>query len=95
MHCFRHIHEGYGHDMINWSQQSGGPHSHADVSTEAGIITVTPLNSDEPSKEYTVLRGESTLMVNAALQTGPSEWRNAPFLVELPLPHLRGMKVEL
>lgn len=85
MHCFGHIHEGYGHKVVHWSKQKGALDSCVNTLKEASTITVTQVHGECSSREYALYRGESTLMVNAAIQTGSSEWRNAPFLVEVPL----------
>ena len=78
MHCFGHIHEGYGIEPINWRE------SPADESELLKGNTIEnpypqPLEWKDPSKDH-------TLAVNAAIMTGDYKPENAPWLISLDLP---------
>lgn len=79
MHCFGHLHEGYGVEMHKWN---GG-----EESGEGGqTVSVSKVGtSDEIPKAFSITRGEATLMVNAAIMNDHNEPVNAPWLVELGL----------
>lgn len=79
MHCFGHIHEGYGIDI----------HHNGDTNTTQDIVesaTVTQLNVTDSTRQLSIVPNRDTIMVNAAIQTAPSQWENAPWIVDLPLP---------
>ncbi|KAF2223922.1 Metallo-dependent phosphatase-like protein, partial [Elsinoe ampelina] len=76
MHCFGHIHEGYGTTFLKLDDPK--PNRPRD-----GEIRITKADSNDPPCIFDA--SEGTLMVNAALQTGPSEWANKPWLVEMTL----------
>lgn len=72
MHCFGHIHEGYGAKLVKWSGEPGGVSDEASTYPEA--------------RSWPILRGEETLMVNAALMDGKNQPANAPWIIDLDLP---------
>ncbi|KAK5126499.1 hypothetical protein LTR08_004764 [Meristemomyces frigidus] len=77
LHCFGHIHEGYGTLTKVWKDDKAADGCTACVS-KAGI--------DDAVEEKTILvPGKSTLMVNAAIMDEHNKPANAPWLVELPL----------
>lgn len=82
VHCFGHIHEGYGVHYERW--KDGSKSTRRD---DAPNVVVSAVNTDLACQiSQTFSLDDGTLMVNAALQTSPSQWRNAPWLVELQLP---------
>ncbi|CZT21848.1 related to metallophosphoesterase domain-containing protein 2 [Ramularia collo-cygni] len=76
MHCFGHIHEGYGVEKKIWN-----------VSNEAQgvVVKVNMAGCEKAAEEYKIERGSSTLMVNAAIMNEEYKPVNAPILIELPL----------
>lgn len=93
MHCFGHIHEGYGIEEIEWAKWGDGRERREDRKNEAvhrffeeeedGEGTQNPF--PEPYV-WRGARGAKTLAVNAAIVDGGYEPRNAPWLVSLELP---------
>ncbi|KAK6441256.1 hypothetical protein LTR95_002521 [Oleoguttula sp. CCFEE 5521] len=79
LHCFGHIHEGYGYEVKTWGGQAeeGGE---ADMCVSKAGVQLT-------GKEQMVLalKGE-TLMVNAAIMDDSNRAVNAPWVVEMGLP---------
>ncbi|KAM3423042.1 hypothetical protein BST61_g511 [Cercospora zeina] len=76
MHCFGHVHGGYGYKVQEWS--CWGDAAERDVETsQAGTA--------KPMKKERLARGESTLMVNAAIMDEDYRPKNAPWVVALPL----------
>jgi hypothetical protein len=79
MHCFGHIHEGYGAEVREWEME---------VALEAHDvrqIRFAKAGTDDQGQQAMVVKGRSTLMVNAAIMTPSNKPENAPWLVELPL----------
>ncbi|RDW94886.1 hypothetical protein BP5796_00649 [Coleophoma crateriformis] len=80
LHCFGHIHEGHGARLVTWNEQNK-------VQEETSVEVNYPSAND-----VCVGRGKQTLMVNAAIQVNPPDWKsqmepnNAPWLVDLQLP---------
>jgi hypothetical protein len=70
LHCFGHIHEGYGAQRITWNTEKQSPQA----------------NFFPDDQGFSVEFGKETLAVNAAIRNGDNEADNAPFLVELELP---------
>jgi len=82
MHCFGHIHEGYGAQFVAWpshENSDGGGQVRA-----AFNIMYDLLNPPEATR-CSVKFGEKTLMVNAAIMTGKNEPDNAQWLVDIDL----------
>lgn len=92
LHCFGHIHEGYGAEVVTWKSDL----SDADVDVDSnGTITSTasghgagaPLVNQYPnSTDYAIAHGQQSLMINAAIMTGKNDPANAPWLVDIELP---------
>ena len=77
MHCFGHIHEGYGVEMKHWGGESDGAAqaaSASQVGTERGC-----------REDFALRRGEDTLIVNAAIMDDENSPTHAPWIVELEL----------
>ena len=87
MHCFGHIHEGYGIEVVDWNETSvNAPHPREDEvihqSFERETITnpyPEPFSWRQDSKDH-------TLAVNASIMTGDCKPANAPWLISLDLP---------
>lgn len=76
MHCFGHIHEGYGVERKIW----GSPDD-----THGELVTVSKAGVDGWNQDFKIAKGKSTLMVNAAIMDEKYRPVNAPWIVELPL----------
>jgi len=98
IHCFGHIHEGWGAQMVEWKayQHSSEP---AERIKSVNNIHVDGANMFENRAVYVDIssagrtplrRGEQTLMVNAAIMTERYEPLNGPWLVLLDLPSFQG-----
>ena len=78
MHCFGHIHEGNDIQLQIWDRWHDG--KELEVHTK-----MAGRRREDNAMEYRVVRGASTLMVNAAVMTEDYRPDNPPWLVELPL----------
>ncbi|KAI5367805.1 Putative calcineurin-like phosphoesterase domain, ApaH type, metallo-dependent phosphatase [Septoria linicola] len=76
MHCFGHIHDGYGiaHHPLSWWSVEGDM-----------AVAVSQAGTSKPRRELRIKRGESMLMVNAAVMNEDYQPKNAPWVIELPL----------
>lgn len=76
LHCFGHVHEGYGAQIVSWDGEEGQVRS-SDIShqDQTAAINATGL-----------LTGKETLLVNAAMLDEANKPVNAPWLVDLQLP---------
>ncbi|KAF7900874.1 hypothetical protein EAF00_003095 [Botryotinia globosa] len=72
MHCFGHIHEGYGANKIAWEDKIKG-----------GDDLV---NKYPQAMDLDIESGKETLMVNAAILDGEHQPTNAPWIINLDLP---------
>lgn len=86
MHCFGHIHEGNGVKIVDWeSERSNTPKlngGQVDLEAQGDFVNVYP-NRTAPQ----MIRGYQSLMVNAAIMNVKNEPTNAPWIVDLELPH--------
>lgn len=94
LHCFGHIHEGWGAQLVQWKEGD-----ELDVEDEAQIAKVTEVAVDAKRMETeraahigldVTTRGEiefgtETLMVNASIMTVTYKPWNAPWVVDLHL----------
>lgn len=91
MHCFGHIHEGYGIEIVDWDKTSVDAFPTREENREAmGQVSERKM-SDNPYPEAFSWRRESsdqTLAVNASIMTGDYEPANAPWLISLDLPRV-------
>ena len=88
MHCFGHIHEGYGAQVVGWTPGTSGADSTngTTTSTIRSHIGRGPLVNQYPEPtECAIVYGQESLMVNAAIMTGLNEPDNAPWLVDIDL----------
>lgn len=85
LHCFGHIHEGWGAQRINWAEG---------IMKELLVESQKVLNDRcvhldiSKSSEQPLLFGDETLFVNAAIMDVHNEPVHAPWLVDLDLPVL-------
>lgn len=86
MHCFGHIHEGNGVEVVEWGFQESGirgrPLGEEGNSEDKKISR----NAYPDPMHFPLKHGQQTLMVNAAIMNGRNEPVNAPWLVDLELP---------
>lgn len=83
VHCFGHIHEGWGGERMNWSTQTSKgikvPRAKV-LQKRSAYLNLS--NSGRSPLKY----GEETVFVNAAIM----DWRyspvNAPWVIDLDLP---------
>ena len=84
MHCFGHIHEGHGANIVTWipDGQLKDPLSATPLETEQ-------VNEYPYTNKWTIDPGQQTLMINASIMTNTSSGmrpRYKPFIVALDLP---------
>ena len=81
IHCFGHIHEGYGIEVVDWSKASvDAPAIHQLSEREStGNPYPEPFSWRQESKDQ-------TLAVNASIMTGDYKPTNAPWFISLDLP---------
>ena len=79
LHCFGHIHEGYGMEVVRWRQEGTG--------SGEGVQSVEDVSNSFPETLRCQGRlGEETVFVNAAVMNVKYRPVNAPWIVELDLP---------
>ena len=83
LHCFGHIHEGWGAERIKWQQKHVERAAPSKEKTLKDRSAKLPLSSDGPAP---LVFGEETIFVNAAIMNVNYVPRNAPWVVELDLP---------
>ncbi|KAI4250399.1 MAG: hypothetical protein LQ352_005341 [Teloschistes flavicans] len=87
MHCFGHIHEGHGLEVLDWKtpnaqdkalpiERTSGDHVEIEYSAEGNSRSVG----------WNGRKGDSTLAVNASIETERGKPPNAPWLITLNLP---------
>jgi predicted phosphodiesterase len=84
MHCFGHIHEGYGAHIVTWTGDGKVTEPEKASPTATEQINEYPYTNEWPIKP-----GEQTLMVNASTMKKTSRGHkpiNKPFVVILDLP---------
>lgn len=83
LHCFGHIHEGWGGEKVSWSNKR----SERFEIESAKIIEQRSVFVDLSESGNSPLRfGEESLFVNAAIMDVVYRPRNAPWVVDLDLP---------
>lgn len=78
LHCFSHIHEGYGAQTVVWD----------DKIASTDTVNVKPAKIEKTHRWNTVYKSEDTdetLAINASIQGENGAFCNAPWLVILPL----------
>ncbi len=84
MHCFGHIHEGYGANLVTWNSDGSvkDPSSATPLETEQ-------MNDYPYANDWPIISGEQTLMINAATMVNMARGmrpNNKPFIISLGLP---------
>ncbi|KAI1955009.1 hypothetical protein LOZ12_000890 [Ophidiomyces ophidiicola] len=85
IHCFGHIHEGHGAVRMNWNSEISETilqDGDAELKNRGAFVDVSG-DSDNPLKF-----GTETLFVNAAILTVSYQPLNAPWVVDVDLPHV-------
>lgn len=72
LHCFGHIHEGFGASQVTW---------HPDAEPQ-----ISTINVNESKITYTGSHGKETTVVNAAIMNGENRPENVPVIIDIPLP---------
>lgn len=83
VHCFGHIHEGWGAERMNWSTESTKRievESQKTLHQRFAYLDLT--DSEGPPLSF----GQETLFVNAAIMNKRYSPVNAPWVVDLDLP---------
>jgi predicted phosphohydrolase len=80
LHCFGHIHEGYGSAMVAWKRDA------KDLGSEAVADITSQVNSYPEPKKVPISFGEETLFVNASIMDVGYSPVNAPWLIDIELP---------
>ncbi|KAI9712991.1 MAG: hypothetical protein M1812_006739 [Candelaria pacifica] len=74
LHCFGHIHEGYGAEIVDWENGEGGEERRRIEDGGGEVVDIE------------VVKGRQTLCVNAAVMNERNEPVNKPWFVRLDLP---------
>ncbi|KAL9027800.1 MAG: hypothetical protein Q9196_003733 [Gyalolechia fulgens] len=87
LHCFGHIHEGWGAERMNWVEENSAelPVEGQNVLNDRCVDVDVSEGSEKP-----LHFGEETLFVNAAIMNVNNEPVNAPWRVGLELPVIAG-----
>ncbi|KAL8729390.1 MAG: hypothetical protein Q9166_004783 [cf. Caloplaca sp. 2 TL-2023] len=100
MHCFGHIHEGHGVEVVDWKKRAKDAASGSEKGEQKedwkSKTVYRYFEEDQIENPYPKAfvwdaaqgyrKGETTLAVNASIMTGGYEPMNAPWLVRLDLP---------
>jgi hypothetical protein len=84
MHCFGHIHEGHGANLVTWTSDGSVKNPSSATPLETEQINEYPYTNKWPIKS-----GQQTLMINAAIMMNTSRGMKPnykPFVVALDLP---------
>lgn len=79
LHCFGHIHEGYGTTVKHWDTLEPR------TARPAVTIAKTVQNQNQVQR-LQFAPGQETLMVNAAIMDEKNQPVNAPWIIDIPLP---------
>lgn len=87
MHCFGHIHEGNGIEIIDWKKPDTDKPSPQKNEAVHRYFEEHPTTNPYPQPlVWKDGHGARTLAVNAAIMTGGNQPNNAPWLISLDLP---------
>ncbi|EMC95045.1 hypothetical protein BAUCODRAFT_110250 [Baudoinia panamericana UAMH 10762] len=90
VHCFGHIHEGWGAKVVSWAEDADEVISKDCLTEEWKHVRVDPNQVREQRAAYldgTKLRkGRQTALINAAIMDVTYQPVNAPWLVDIELP---------
>lgn len=84
MHCFGHIHEGHGANIVTWKLDGSVKDPSLATSLETEQINEYPYTN-----EWSIKPGQQTLMSNAAIMMNTSRGMKPsyqPFIIALNLP---------
>lgn len=85
IHCFGHIHEGHGANIVTWKSDGG-----VENPSLATPLETEQINEYPYTNEWSIKTGQQTLMINAAIMINTSKGMKPnykPFIVTLNLPH--------
>lgn len=83
IHCFGHIHEGYGAEKMKWSTKTCERVTvDSEQTMKQGSAYVDLTDSDQSGLEF----GDETLFVNASILDRAYRPVNAPWVVDIDLP---------
>ncbi len=94
LHCFGHIHEGWGAERLRWRPLSGkmppdggiASAESVDVDFETVLQDRSAFVDISDSGPEPLRHGEETLLVNASIRTRNYKPDQAPWLVDMELP---------
>ncbi|KAJ5921150.1 hypothetical protein N7466_009476 [Penicillium verhagenii] len=100
MHCFGHIHEGWGAKLVTWRQKPSEKPSHLTDIDNGKSVLIDKLSTLSDQKvlsttshcaedQNPILAGSQTLFVNASIEGARDLSTQPPWLVELELPAAR------
>ena len=85
---FGHIHEAGGAKVVDWKSEEG-----ITSQQEEKELAYPPYESEIPNMfsepiQFSIVHGWQSLMINAIIMDHTYRLRNAPWLVDLELPHI-------
>lgn len=84
VHCFGHVHEAYGAEVVTWS---GILPDYDDEKSVSGRNQLVPSHIDVSSTaQHPLQYGKETLMINASVMDHDNQPVQAPWIVDLELP---------
>lgn len=100
MHCFGHIHEGWGGKLVRWRERISSEPSHlTDIDNEQSVLISTlsmikrkgdPMDCFPTSHcsedPHPLKRGSETLFINAAMEGSQDLLIQPPWVVDIELP---------
>jgi predicted phosphodiesterase len=90
LHCFGHIHEGYGAEVVAWGPDMVTNKNNTSTNTTDHQSGGSPLVNHYPKPtDCAIAYGQQSLMVNAAIMTGKNEPHNAPWVIDIELPRAK------
>lgn len=87
MHCFGHIHEGNGIEVVDWTKPAANKSPPRKNEAVHRHFEEDPIENPYPQPfTWKFGHGDRTLAVNAAIMTETNKPENAPWLISLDLP---------
>ncbi|MCJ1449767.1 hypothetical protein MMC28_000095 [Mycoblastus sanguinarius] len=88
MHCFGHVHEGNGVEVIDWKNYATDEHPPRKNEAIHRQFEEDLIENPYPQAFlWKDCHGDRTLAVNAAIMTGDNKPENPPWVLSLDLPH--------
>lgn len=78
LHCFGHIHEANGMNLVKWKEQGIGASA---IESKSERFNLYP-----EAKKWDIRPGKETVMINAAIMDVSYQPTNSPWLIDLDLP---------